>query len=1101
MKRRKRKQKIETSLPTKANKILNGILVVLVLVVFRIWHVGVIQHEEKVEASKKPQRRMVIQRAERATIQDRFGVMLAKNKVQYNAAVSYSDIREVPRVVWKADEKGKKIKCLKRKQYITELAQMLAKELDLDGERLEDMIHSKASVFGNVPFVIKENISEKDYFRLKMLEKDWPGVRSELVAKRTYPLGAIGGEVVGYLGAISGNEYEAITREMRSLREIVNQWEEGELAGLPEGYVSFEEVENRLNELEGKAYTINDYVGKSGVEGTFDEELRGRRGKRVYLSDIRGNFLRELPGSEEPQGGNQLHVSISSELQEYAERLLTENEHASANLRIQSLRKQSAVPPLQPWIKGGAIIAMDPNTGEILALASYPRFDPNDFIHSGDAVDNKQKKYKVNRWLENEHYLANLWDLKQSFARERFEFSKGNFYEEAFELSWSQYLNLILPEKSPVRLVLEKRGKVEDALFVQTKIGELSAFFRVNSGAISLSAIIDTIYQEDGDIATGATITLQEKDFLAERYQLAREKIEKIKEELNPFFHSFSHNEDKLLLTDLYRLVIDPARVSPLLKDLLKNETIGNFREASARFVSVKEGIKSIVKDIHHRTDFKNWREASFKQYLAEKRKQEIKEKRKFGRPYIEYLDEVEQALFNRFWENHQWTLLSIFLSPSMNIVIPTHELTPYLESLEKIKRELIEDRSNCCEVTWSPHYLRLFKMLNGLKGQELMGYLFSLRSFEDLQRPLLGRYPGLRSLAGKQLEKHLAMAFYPIYGYGFSKSHAYRQAATIGSIFKLVPAYESLRQRYLKLKEKGESLRDLNPLVIIDDKHLSKGKSSGWNVGFTMDGRPIPRYYHGGLLPRSEHASIGRVDLVKALEVSSNPYFALLAGDILNDPEDLCQAAYLLGYGNKTGIDLPGEFGGRIPIDVAYNRTGLYAMAIGQHSLVGTPLQIAVMLSALANGGKILKPQIICRQKIEDKMVEVPKEIRREIFMPSSVRHVLLTGLKQAVMGERGTARSIRSHLPADMLQNLVGKTSTAEIIERLSLGGSGGSVKCKLAWFGTISFNSYPLYQFAHPDLVIVVYLRFGDFGNEAAPLAAKMVKKWKEIQTKHN
>ena len=52
----------------------------------------------------------------------------------------------------------------------------------------------------------------------------------------------------------------------------------------------------------------------------------------------------------------------------------------------------------QPWIKGGAIVAMEPNTGEILALASYPRFDPNDFI---PARENEVKKNKQSSILRS----------------------------------------------------------------------------------------------------------------------------------------------------------------------------------------------------------------------------------------------------------------------------------------------------------------------------------------------------------------------------------------------------------------------------------------------------------------------------------------------------------------------------------------------------------------------------------------------------------------------------------------------------------------------------------------------------------------------------
>jgi len=167
--------------------------------------------------------------------------------------------------------------------------------------------------------------------------------------------------------------------------------------------------------------------------------------------------------------------------------------------------------------------------------------------------------------------------------------------------------------------------------------------------------------------------------------------------------------------------------------------------------------------------------------------------------------------------------------------------------------------------------------------------YLKTIRSYHELTRPLLGKYRYLRSAANAQ-EKHLASAFYPAYGYGYARSHAYRQATIQGSLFKIVTGYEVLVQRIKKLGMKNPSIADLNPLVIIDEVY-QKGNTS--YVGYTEDGQSIPQLYKGGRLPRSlAHQHSGRVDLLRAYEVSSNPYFSLLAGECLEDPNDLADAA-----------------------------------------------------------------------------------------------------------------------------------------------------------------------------------------------------------------
>ena len=236
-----------------------------------------------------------------------------------------------------------------------------------------------------------------------------------------------------------------------------------------------------------------------------------------------------------------------------------------------------------------------------------------------------------------------------------------------------------------------------------------------------------------------------------------------------------------------------------------------------------------------------------------------------------------------------------------------------------------------------------------------------------------------------------------------------------------------------------------------------------------------------------------GKLDVLKAIEISSNPYFALLAGDVLENPEDLADAAKAFCYGAKTGIDLPAEIAGRVPTDLKTNRTGLYAMAIGQHSLVVTPLQTAVMLSAIANQGNILKPQIL--QNSENR-----PEIIRAIPMPRQLQKILMEGMRRVVIKTyqsslltlskiyRDYPEAISDYI--DLKEELLGKTSTSEAMEQIDLDAVQGTNLYNHVWFGGIS------YQNNEPELVVVVYLRFGGYGKEAAPVAAQMVKKWREL-----
>ena len=73
--------------------------------------------------------------------------------------------------------------------YIKELVKLLSNELGLEAERVEDLIHAKASYYAQVPFILKDNLTEQEYYRLKILEKDWPGLQARRMPQRHYPKG------------------------------------------------------------------------------------------------------------------------------------------------------------------------------------------------------------------------------------------------------------------------------------------------------------------------------------------------------------------------------------------------------------------------------------------------------------------------------------------------------------------------------------------------------------------------------------------------------------------------------------------------------------------------------------------------------------------------------------------------------------------------------------------------------------------------------------------------------------------------------------------------------------------------------------------------
>lgn len=1057
------RQAANTNIPKKANKLLNLILLAFMLIILRIWHLTVVQHEERQENALKPQRRTIVESSKRGTIRDRFNLPLAINRMQYNAAILYSPLKQIPSVRWEKTEDGKKNKLFPRKDYVTKLAKLFAEKLSMDPEQVEDLIHSKGALYNQIPFVIKEDLSEKEYYTLRALEKDWPGIQTQKIPRRYYPQGKVGCDIIGYLGAINRNEYDAIIEEMRALQNYISSSELDEELPLPQGYSSFQQVKFRLKELKAKSYTLTDRVGKAGIEARYERDLRGASGKKNYRSDAHGNLLKEFPGGHCPLSGKRVILTISAELQAYAEELLIQNEQIRETRATRLSDQKRYLASKKPWIKGGAVVVLEPNSGEILALASHPRYDPNDFILSGDQETNRKKRSNIMRWLESEEHIAELWDQKRPIERELYDVKNFSIFEEQKMLSWHEYLSIILAHKSPLLPILRE---------------------------LSVTKAIEFISNSD-----------------------------------TPLLSGFS-TSDKELCLDLCRVAVDETRFNEALRHDLSDHSLSSYRQNTTAFLKIQETVQEVSKGLFHDHDFAAWRKKNEKSFLSQKRQEEKAEKR-YAKPYIDLLNAQETSLFKDFWESAKWQLIERFLLGKLSSENTNGDSeTPldfYLDYFQNWHEEIVQGAHK--QTSWYAAYVELEAFLRTMFASQRIPYLQTFRSYFELNRPLKGKYPQLRNyngMNGIQLEKDLAAAFYPRYGHGYGRSQAYRQSAPQGSIFKLIVAYEALIQKFQTFKNAFNiTPLQLNPLEITDCIYTI-GKESF--VGYLDNGKPIPRFYKGGRIPRSTSKNLGKMNLLKAIETSSNPYFSLLAGEILNSPNDLAKVARLFGYGERTGIDLPGEIPGKIPDDLETNRTGLYAMAIGQHSLVVTPLQAGVMLSTLANGGKILKPKIV-KAMVEKTLTppyiltKPPTIEKRCIDIPPIIRETLLTGMHRVVLRSQAESlqplsRLYHNHPEAiknyiELKHQLLGKTSTAEVIERIDLDLKNGVNMYNHVWFGGISYlnsndsnNETTLIAkdlFGMPEVVVIVYLRFGGFGKESAPIAAQLVAKWREIKQK--
>ncbi len=217
-----------------------------------------------------------------------------------------------------------------------------------------------------------------------------------------------------------------------------------------------------------------------------------------------------------------------------------------------------------------------------------------------------------------------------------------------------------------------------------------------------------------------------------------------------------------------------------------------------------------------------------------------------------------------------------------------------------------------------------------------------------------------------------------------------------------------------------------------------------------------------------------GRLNMRQALERSCNVYFYRVALQIGYDA--IYGMSIAMGLGQKTGIDLDNELGGLIPNDAwkrrVYNdawRDGdTCNVAIGQGPVIVTPLQMAVVAGAVANGGKIVSPRIVMGSKANEEesfQVENSRAVRDLDWSRQTVQTVR-GGMYDAVMSQYGTGRRARV---AGM--EIGGKTGTAEY------GSKDDNLKH--AWM--IGFAPYN-----EPRYAVAIVVDSGDSGGEtAAPM----------------
>ena len=311
------------------------LLLLFFVLAARLFALQILNSETYASISSRNQLRIVSQPAKRGDIYDRNMLKLAGSEICFEISISTAKMT--------SDE-------------IKELAHNLAgflKDPELNEEAIIDKIDHRASNYQ--PVVITTMPAENNQHLVASLEENrdkLPGLLIIETPQRVYLEGSLASHVLGQVGKITDAD-----------------------ADLVQNY----------------NYLSTDLVGKAGVERTMERftdtegreiGLRGKRGLSLLEVDSQNRIVREI-SNQESVSGNSLVLTIDADIQRVMEDSLAET--------VEKLKQE------RPKVVGGSAVLLDVKTGSVLAMASYPDYEPEDFIKG---IDSEKAAYYYDETLK-----------------------------------------------------------------------------------------------------------------------------------------------------------------------------------------------------------------------------------------------------------------------------------------------------------------------------------------------------------------------------------------------------------------------------------------------------------------------------------------------------------------------------------------------------------------------------------------------------------------------------------------------------------------------------------------------------------------------------
>ena len=302
--------------------------------VARLWYLQIIKETAFIERVVDNTTETIIERAPRGRIIDANGRVLVDNRQSIVVTLDKEEMSTV------------------KTSNLDQLFFDLAREISLSGKltkvkQIEAAYDSdRYGPFAEVPVV--QDISKELQVYLAEFSYKWPGVGTTIITVRDYPYGTLAAHILGYVGSLSESE----------ISKVANA---------------------------AKPYLANDEIGKAGIELFYENALRGTPGRKTVVVDRFNNILdttEEVPA----RAGSDVQLTIDIDLQAMAEKLLKEGLDI-ARQQPTKFEEEGVIIYRAP---AGAMVVMNPRNGTVLAMASFPTYDPGLFV-SGIAQDEYDK--------------------------------------------------------------------------------------------------------------------------------------------------------------------------------------------------------------------------------------------------------------------------------------------------------------------------------------------------------------------------------------------------------------------------------------------------------------------------------------------------------------------------------------------------------------------------------------------------------------------------------------------------------------------------------------------------------------------------------------